>query len=229
MDKYRDNIIYRLFIPLCILSILVVLIVGFVAYPYDNDTIAISFSVAAIIVGIWQYIVSKYEQEKRERKLTKHTLKQEKCRDILSKIDQLHNKISDFHKRLHDVSIKHSLITVQSNHATDDLVRNVSHLMYDIQFLYLNQINVVIPACLESEYTELHNLKSTIKRSLKQTYNELHSYHSYLISVQNTNNASTHRSSPPTMSTILFDEIHRANSDFHKQLYTIDSYLTFPS
>lgn len=226
MDKYGDKIIYWLFIPFCTIAILVVLISGFIAYQYDNNTIANSFSATAIIVGLWQYILSKYEQEKRERKLTTNTLKQEKCRDVISKIDQLHKILFDFDKRLHDISKEHELITAQGNRTAGDLACKVEDLKYDINFLCNHQINMMIPASLELKHPELKEMKKKIIDGLGEVANKLDSYHS--TDVENTEEGESSYSYP-TIESDLFTKICETNSEFHKKLYTADSYITFPS
>lgn len=227
MDKYGDKIILGFMIYL-LLAIVVILWISYRAIQMGSSILADVLTAVAIMIGLWQYIVSKYEQEKRERKLTTHTLKQEKCRDVISKIDQLHKMLSDIDKRLKYISMENRLITAQGNHTTDDLVRNVNNLMYDINSLRYNYINILIPTYFESNYDKLKDLKRKIKRSLKQINNELKAYHSYLTSIQN-NNVCTHRSSPPTMPITLFKKIHTINSEFHKKLYTADPYIIFPS
>lgn len=171
----------------------------------------------------------KTEKEIHNRDLINRTRISE-IQDIITKIDQLYAKICNYSRELNDISAQQNTAAIGNTSNANGIIYKVNQLMYDIKFFYSNDINMIIPASLENNYTMLSTLKTKVKETLEHTHNDLKSYHDYLANLQNINtNMVVHYSCPGTIPTSLFDEISRINSDFHQKLYTVDPTSMFPS
>ena len=214
-----------------ILTFITLIMAAILPMFYENgytEITVLSFTFVIIfgIITFYQNILSRTSTENSQRFELNNSIKVSKFQDVIHKIDQIHNKISDFNKRLHDISKEHELITAQGNRTAGDLACKVEDLKYDINFLCNHQINMMIPASLELKHPELKEMKKKIINGLGEVANKLDSYHSN--DVENTEEGESSYSFP-TIESDLFTKICETNSEFHKKLYTADSYITFPS
>lgn len=205
-------------------------------YNYIENFSYIGVFILSVIM-MYQNILSRSSSEeaiKTEKEIYNLDLinrtRISEIQDIVTRINQLYEKICNYNRELNDLSAQQNTVAIENISNANGIIYKVNQLMYDIKFFYSNDINMIIPASLENNYTMLSTLKTKVKETLEHTHNDLKSYHDYLANLQNINtNMVVHYSCPGTIPTSLFDKIYRINSEFHQKLHTVDPDLTFPS